>query len=71
MTGKEFQEGMKRLGLTQTRLAQVLGCDRGTIIVRCKMDVVDAPYRYIMLGLLAEKAASDLILAVGSISKKD
>lgn len=71
MTGKEFQEGIKRLGLTQTRLAQVLGCDRGTVIARCKMDVVDVPYRYIMLGMLAEKAASDLVLAVGSISKKD
>jgi len=31
--------------------------------------VVDEPYRYIMLGVLAEKAASDLVLAVGSISK--
>jgi transcriptional regulator with XRE-family HTH domain len=69
MTGKEFQEAMKRLGLTQTRLAQVLGCDRGTIIARCKMDVVDVPYRYIMLGLLSEKAASDLVLTVGSIGK--
>ena len=45
MTGKEFQEEMKRLGLTQTRLAQILGCDRGTIIVRCKMDQVQSALR--------------------------
>lgn len=68
MTGDEFKEGIKRLGLTQTRLAQILGCDRGTLIARCKMDVVDAPYRYIMLGMLAEKSACDLVLAVGSIN---
>lgn len=71
MTGKEFEAGMKRLGLSQTRMADILSCDRGTIAARCKAEVVDEPYRYIMLGMLAEQAASALVLAVESASKKD
>lgn len=70
MTGDEFEAGMKRLGLSQTRMAELLGCDRGTIAARCKATVVDAPYRYIMLGMLAEQAARALILAVESASKE-
>lgn len=71
MTGQEFEAAMKRLGLTQTRLAEILGCDRGTIAARCKAAEVDTQYRYIMLGMLAEQSAKDLILAVGSSSKND
>ena len=70
MTGKEFAAGMKHLGLSQTKMAEILGCDRGTISTRCKADLVDEPYRYIMLGMLSEQAANSLILAVGSASKK-
>lgn len=69
MTGQEFEAGMKRLGLSQTKMAEILGCDRGTIAARCKAEQVDVAYRYIMLGMLAEQAAQNLILAVGSISK--
>lgn len=64
MTGQEFRAAIKRLGLTQTSLAKLLRCDRGTIIARCNMETVDVQHRYIMLGLLAEKAANDLIMAV-------
>lgn len=70
MTGKEFEDGIKRLGLTKTRLAEILVCDRGTITDRCKADVVDSKFRYIMLGMLAEQAASNLVLAVGSASEE-
>lgn len=69
MTGKEFAAGMKHLGLSQSRMAEILGCDRGTIAARCKADVVDESYRYIMLGMLTEQAASALVFAVGSASK--
>lgn len=69
MTGTEFEAGMKRLGLSQTRMAEILGCDRGTIAARCKADQVDTQYRYIMLGMLAEQSAKDLILAVGSVCR--
>lgn len=69
MTGKEFEAGMKHLGLSQTRMAEILRCDRGTIAARCKAALVDESYRYIMLGMLAERAANALVLAVGSVSK--
>lgn len=71
MTGQEFEAGMKCLGLTQTRMAEILRCDRGTIAARCKMEEVDPQYRYIILGMLAEQAAKDLILAVGSTCKSE
>lgn len=64
MTGSEFQQAMKQLGFTQVSLASRLGCNRDTIAARCKADVVDEPYRLIMLGLLTEKAAHDLVAAV-------
>lgn len=67
MTGDEFKNSIKRLGLNNTRLAEILGCDRATITARCKMAEVDVPYRYIMLGMLAERAARDLVLAVGQM----
>lgn len=66
MTGLEFEAGMKRLGLTQTKMAEMLGCDRGTIAARCRAELVDPAYRYIMLGMLAEQAANNLVLAVRS-----
>lgn len=69
MTGQEFEAGMKHLGLSQTKMAELLGVDRGTIAARCKADVVDEPYRYIMLGMLSEAAAQALILAVDTSSK--
>lgn len=64
MTGNEFEAGMKRLGFSQTKLAEKLGVDRGTIAARCKATTVDESYRYIMLGLLAEAAAASLVAAV-------
>lgn len=68
MTGKEFEAGMKRLGYSQTKLAERLGVHRDTIAARCKAVEVDELYRCVMLGMLAEHAASALILAVGSTS---
>ncbi len=59
---------MKRLGYSQTRLAERLGVHRDTIAARCKAPVVDELYRCVMLGMLAEQAAGALVLAVGSAS---
>lgn len=64
MTGSEFEAGMRRLGLSQSGLAEKLGVHRDTIAARCKAAVVDESYRYIMLGLLAEEAARALVSAV-------
>lgn len=68
MTGKEFEAGMKRLGYSQTKLAERLGVHRDTIAARCKTPAVDELYRVAMLGMLAEQAAGALVLAVGSVS---
>lgn len=70
MTGKEFEAGMKRLGYSQTRLADRLGVHRDTIAARCKAAEVDELYRCVMLGMLAEQAAGALVLAVGSASSE-
>lgn len=69
MTGNEFETGMRRLGYTQTKLAARLNVHRETIAARCKAVEVDELYRCVMLGMLAEKAAGDLVLAVESASK--
>ncbi|HEY0843400.1 hypothetical protein [Methylotenera sp.] len=69
MTGSEFEQGMKHLGLSQVKMAEKLGIDRGTIAARCKADVVDESFRYIMLGMLSEAAAISLISAVVKSSK--
>lgn len=69
MTGNEFERGMKHLGLSQVKMAELLDVDRGTIAARCKADVVDESFRYIMLGMLSEAAAKSLIDAVGKTSK--
>jgi len=70
MTGSEFEAGMKRLGYTQTKLADRLGVHRDTIAARCKAVKVDELYRCVMLGMLSEQAANDLVLAVGSASNE-
>lgn len=69
MTGIEFQQGMKRLGLSQVALADKLGLTRSTISVRCNADVVDEPYRYIMLGMLSEEVAQSLVVSMGGTTK--
>lgn len=70
MTGKQFELGIKRLGLTRSSMATALGCNRSTISARCKAEIVDEPFRYIMLGMLAERAAKDLLHAL-SISPEE
>lgn len=65
MTGEEFEVGIKRLGITKVRLSEMMGCDRGVITDRCKATVVDGRWHYILLGLLAESAASALVISVG------
>ena len=69
-TGAQFAAGIKRLGISKTRLAEILGCGRGVIAERCKATVIDIQWRYVMLGLLAVDAASGLIGFVGLESKK-
>lgn len=66
MTGSEFEAGMKRLGYSQTKLADRLGVHRDTIAARCKATEVDELYRCVMMGMLAEQAAAALVLAVES-----
>lgn len=64
MTGQEFEAGMKRLGLGQSELARTLGVHRQTIAAKCAAAEVEPLYRAAMLGLLAEKAAGLLVVAV-------
>lgn len=64
MTGKEFEAGMSRLGMTQADLSRVLGVHRNTIGARCLDAEVPPLYRAAMIGLLAEKAAGLLVSAV-------
>jgi predicted transcriptional regulator len=69
MTGQEFEQGMKHLGLSQVKMAEKLDVDRGTIAARCKAGVIDESFRYIMLGMLSEAAAKSLISVVEKASK--
>lgn len=69
MTGKEFEAGMKRLGMGQSDLARALGVHRQTIAAKCAAAEVEALYRAAMLGLLAEKAAGLLVVAVEQSDK--
>lgn len=71
MTGEEFEAGMRRLGLTQTRMADLLNCNRATISARCRAEVVETQWRYIMLGMLAEDAVRGLASAVEQDSEKN
>lgn len=64
MTGKEFEAGMKRLDMGQSELARVLGVHRQTIAAKCAAVEVEPLYRAAMIGLLAEKAAGLLVVAV-------
>lgn len=67
MTGQDFQKLMKRMGYTQMSLAERFGVARETIRVRCQMAQVDELYCMAMLGLMAEHAAQDLVLAVEAV----
>jgi len=70
MTGTEFEDGMNRLGLSQSAIARALGVHRNTIADRCRMPEVDPLFRAAMLGLLAEKAAGLLCQVVGAGDNK-
>lgn len=69
MTGQEFEAGMKRLGMGQSDLARALGVHRQTIAAKCVAVEVEPLYRAAMLGLLAEKAAGMLVVAVEQTDK--
>jgi len=64
MTGKEFEAGMKRLGMSQAELARTLGIHRQTIAAKCIAAEVEPLYRAAMIGLLSEKSAGLLVVAV-------
>lgn len=64
MTGQEFEAGMKRLDMGQSELARALGVHRQTIAAKCATAEVEPLYRAAMIGLLAEKAAGMLVVAV-------
>lgn len=69
MTGQEFEAGMKRLDMGQSDLARALGVHRQTIAAKCAAAEVEPLYRAAMLGLLSEKAAGLLIVAVEQSDK--
>lgn len=64
MTGKEFETGMNRLNMVQADLARALGVHRNTIAAKCIAAEVEPLYRAAMIGLLSEKAAGLLVVAV-------
>lgn len=74
MTGSEFREAIKRLGLTQKDVANRLGVNQDTITARCRDAELPPLYRYALLGLQAEAlkpVLDNLSLAIGSIAAKE
>lgn len=54
MTGNEFSAGMRRLGLSNARMAEMVGCESETIAAMCQAEIVDPVYADDLMGLLIE-----------------
>lgn len=60
MTGQEFENWIKHIGLKKSDVAKRLGVDPDTITARCKDEKIPQLYAYALMGLAAENKIESL-----------
>lgn len=65
MTGQEFEAAVKAAGYTQKRFAEKMGVHRTTIAKQYGAETVDPFWVYALAGLIAAKAAGEVVELVG------
>ena len=65
MTGQEFRDALKAAGLSQGEFAAAMGVHRTTIGERFKLDAVEPYWVFALAGLVAVRAAKEVIVLVG------
>jgi transcriptional regulator with XRE-family HTH domain len=69
VTGQEFAAAVKAAGYTQKRFAEVMGVHRTTVAERFNAETVEPYWVYALAGLIAGKAAGEVVALVSYADK--